>query len=340
MRISWITFAAPQRTPDGGLTSDTASLRYRVISPVLQMNRPPYRHRITPIGPSTSEAEREAALDADVLVFSKSFAPANEELARRAQAAGAAVIFDVCDNHYRHPQYGAHFRTMSALADQVVCNTEPMAEAARAYARGEPIVIEDPYEGPRGAPAFAPGERLELLWFGHPLNLDSLQAALADVTEFASRRPLRLTVLTRPTPQLTQAVQAISAEHAPHFAMTLKPWSLDAQWRELAACDTVVIPTLKNEQKDVKSANRMVEALWAGKPVAAQPLPAYLPFADWTPVRPTISEGVEWLCESRARVPGLVAEAQAYIAETFDPVRLGRRWEEVIRAQIGRRTTA
>lgn len=340
MRISWITFAAPQRTADGGLTSDAASVRYRVISPVLQMNRPPYRHRIAAIGPSTPEAERTAAIEADVVVFSKSFLPANEDLARRAQAAGAAVIFDVCDNHYQHPQHGAHFQAMSALADQVVCNTEEMAKVAARYAGCEPVVIEDPYEGPHGEPAFAPGETLKLLWFGHPLNLDSLQAALPDLIAFGRRRAIALTVLTQPNPQLVQAAREISAQHAGALALTVAPWSLEAQWRELAACDAVVIPTLQNERKDVKSANRMVEALWAGKPVAAQPLPAYLPFADWIPVRSTLSEGLDQLVESADRVGGLITEAQAYIGDTFDPVKLGRRWEDVIQAQYARRTAA
>jgi hypothetical protein len=305
------------------------------------MNQPPYRHRIAPIGPGSSEADRDAAVQgSDVVVFSKSFSPSNEDLARRARSAGAAIIFDVCDNHYEHPQYGAHFQAMSALADQVVCNTPEMASAAFPHSTRGPVVIEDAFEGPRGDPTFAPGEPCKLLWFGHPVNLDSLQEAMPDLLAFADRRALQLTVLTQPTPQLLQAAEQINGERPGRFAMTVTPWSLEAQWSQLASCDVVVIPTLRNAQKDVKSANRMVEALWAGKPVAAQPLPSYLPFGDWTPVRPTLSEGLDWLCANAARVPGLVAQAQEYIAETFDPARLGRRWEEVIRARHAGRTGA
>ena len=52
--------------------------------------------------------------------------------------------------------------------------------------------------------------------------------------------------------------------------MRAEEWSLDAQWRRLRACDAVIIPSLQDSIKQVKSANRMVEALWAGRPAVAR----------------------------------------------------------------------
>jgi hypothetical protein len=226
---------------------------------------------------------------------------------------------------------------MSALADQVVCNTAAMAEAARRYCAREPVVIADPYEGPRGAPAFSPDGPLRLLWFGHPSNLDSLEAALGDLVGYAASQPLALTVLTLMTETITRGCREVSARHEGRFGMSPKPWSLVAQWRELAACDAVIIPSLDAPEKRVKSANRMIEALWAGRPVVAQPLPAYLDFAPWAPTHPTLSEGCRWLAANRTHIPGLISQAQRYIEGRYDPAVLAAQWAAVLETQFALR---
>lgn len=329
MRVSWITFGAPERRGDGSVTSTLASLRYRVLAPILATSA--HQHQIVPLGPEAPESRREKALNADVLILSKSFDPANEDLARRAQAKGIPVVFDVCDNHYRHPQHGAHYRAMTALADHVVCSTEAMRDVARPFAQAPLTVIQDPYEGPRGAPRFAPGERLRLLWFGHPSNLDSLRGAFGGLGEYAARRAVSLSILTTPGEALAQEVAEINHRFGPALQVTVEPWSLEAQWSALAACDAVVIPSLQTDQKRVKSANRMVEALWAGRPVVAQPLPAFMPFAAWTPIRTTLLEGLTALEAEPEAWPGRIEAAQAHIAQVHTPAVIGRSWETVFR---------
>lgn len=331
MKISWITFGAPEQRSDGSLTSNLASLRYRVLAPIAKMPAG-HTHQIVPLSARPDDARRDAALAADILVFSKSFERSNEDLARRAKAKGIPVIFDVCDNHYQHPQHGPHFRNMTALADQVVCSTEEMKRVAKAYAAAPPVVIDDPYEGARGVPRFEPGERLKLLWFGHPSNLDGLRASLDDLGGYAARRPASLQVLTTPSPELSALCADLNARFAPGLEVTLEPWSLDAQARALEACDAVIIPTLQSEQKAVKSANRMVEALWAGRPVVAQPIPAYRPFQIWAAIRETLSEGLAVLEAEADRWPDRIKAAQNHIAIARDPAALAQRWDAVIRS--------
>ncbi|MBL8770066.1 MAG: hypothetical protein JNK30_01680 [Phenylobacterium sp.] len=331
-RVAWITFAAPIRDPAGGLTSDVASLRYRVLAPARGLAEADWSHAIV-ANTGVDAAARDAAADADVLVFSKSVAVGNEAITERARTAGRRVIFDICDDHFGHPRLGAHYRRMAGLADQVVCNTPAMAEAAAPFAARPPVVIPDPYEGPGGAARFAPGARLKLLWFGHPSNLDSLQAELPGLIAFARARPLSLSVLTALTPRIVEVCAQVSAASQGALAMTAAPWSLPAQWSALAACDAVVIPSRATPGKRVKSANRMVEALWAGRPVAAQPMPAYAPFAAHTPVRPTLAEGLSDLLADPAAVPARIEAAQALIAADFAPRAIARQWASVLAAR-------
>jgi hypothetical protein len=327
MRISWVTYGTVAEGADGVAASALASIRYRVLSPIRRL--PQHRHRVATITPETHPLPWDEVLDADRLIFSKSLAASNEALARRARALRVPVIFDVCDDHFASPDLGAHYRTMAALADQVICNTPEMARAAAPHAAAPPIVIEDPYEGPRGAPTFAPGARLDLLWFGHPLGLEALRASLGEVVDYAQDRPVSLTILTELNPALEAECARATASLAPNFRMSAQAWSLEAQWRALAACDAVLIPTAG---QPAKSANRMVEALWAGRPVVAQPLPAYAPFANWTPVGPSLAEGLRRLEADRAALPGRIAEAQAFIAGRYAPDVIARQWADVIAA--------
>jgi hypothetical protein len=337
MRINWITYGPAQRRVDGSITSRVASLRYRVLMPIRELSDG-YAHRLIPILPTTQPPPWDQALDADLLVFSKSFRPANAELARRAKAAGVRVIFDVCDNHYDHPRHGAHYREMSALADQVVCNSPEMAKVAGPHCAAPPVVIEDPFEGPRGEPRYAPGERLKLLWFGHPSNLDSIPQAVEELIAYAARRPLSMTLLTDSNAALEAGCERANTLFGPGFEMRLTPWSLDRQWQEIAACDAVVIPLSAAAGKQVKSANRMVEGLWGGRPVVAQPMPAYQPFAAWTPVRPTLAEGLEAL-EAAADSPDLIRAAQDYIETHHAPAVLARRWRQVLQSTTSSQAT-
>jgi hypothetical protein len=340
MRVSWIAFGPSIRGRDGSISSEIASLRYRVLAPMRELDGAGFEHRLTTITADTPDAARTQAAHADVLVFSKSFLVSNEALAQHARSLGARVVFDVCDNHYRHPAYGEHYRRMSSLADQVICNTAEMAAVAAPFCAVAPVVIADPYEGPRGSPRFSPGQVPRLLWFGHPSNLDSLQESLPDLVAFSSAQPIALTLLTQLSEGVASVCRQVSDRTAGRLAMSAKPWSLAAQWLELAACDAVIVPSLDSPEKRVKSANRMVEALWAGRPVVAQPMPAYRAFEPWAPASPTLSEGCRRLLSKPSRIAGLISEAQRYIEDRFAPAVVAAQWANVLEAQYARRSAA
>ena len=71
----------------------------------------------------------------------------------------------------------------------------PLAEALRPLRAHGVAVISDPYEGPRGEAAWQPSpDRLKLLWFGHPSNLNTLQGLLAELVEIGRKWPVQLTL--------------------------------------------------------------------------------------------------------------------------------------------------
>jgi len=329
MRILFAT-AAPLRQGSAGITSDLASARYRVLIPAQQLARLGHQVQIGTPGPAGwPPAVRDATCDA--VVISKSFDPAHETLARAMKDRGVRVIVDFCDDHFGHPQLGPHYRNLAALGDTVVASTPAMAEVVRAHAGLDCIVITDPVEGPRGMPKFAPRlPALRLVWFGHPTNLNGLLGRSAQLHALARRFPVRLTVVTTSSAEVAARVASLANGTDGRVTAELVPWSLEATWQALADCDLAWIPVEDTAQKSVKSPNRMLEALWAGKPVVADALAAYQEFADLTPVGRGLEAGAIACLEDAAGVERRVAEAQRRIARTHSAFACGDAWARAL----------
>ena len=329
MRVLFAT-AAPLRQDGEGITSDLASARYRVLIPARQLARLGHQVQIAALGPGGwPAAVMQAACDA--LVISKSFDPANEALARAMKARGVRVVVDFCDDHFDHPQLGPHFRNLAALADTVVAATPAMTEVVRAHTGRDCIVITDPVEGPRGMPRFDPRlPALRVAWFGHPTNLNGLLGRAAELHALARRFPVRLAVVTTPSAEVAARVASLAEGAGGRVTAELVPWSLEATWRALAECDLAWIPVEESARKSVKSPNRMLEALWAGKPVVAGAMPAYQPFADLTPVGMSLEAGAIALLEDAAGVERRVAQAQRRIARDHSAFACGIAWARAL----------
>src|SRR5207248_551441 len=79
-------------------------------------------------------------------------------------------------------------------------------------------------------------------------------------------------------------IAAINALAPGRLKAELVPWSLEATWQAFEQADVVWIPVLESPKNNVKSPNRLLEPLWSGRFVAADPIPSYQPFADLLPM--------------------------------------------------------
>jgi SAM-dependent methyltransferase len=328
MRILFAT-AWPLRQGPAGPTSELASARYRVVMPARQLSRMGHEVAVATLPPG---GWPKALLDTprDVVVVSKSFHADNEALAAAARERGMRVVVDLCDDHFEHPKYGAHFHNLATLAGQVVANTPEMAASVLRHTGREALVIGDPVEGPRRAPAFAPRfPALRITWFGHPGNLDGVAARGAELVRLSQRMRVRLTVVTTPAPEVTALLTDIANANPAGIQVALVAWSPEATWKAIEDADLVWIPSTDETQKSVKSANRLTESLWGGRVVVADALPAYRPYADLTPVGVPLDEAVARLLEDKG-VEARLKEAQRRIAATCSDLRIGRLWAHAV----------
>lgn len=319
MRIVWVSFAPVRKTP-AGLTSDVASVRYRVTLPARSIPG----SKVTYVGPG---ANRRTLLErfsgADVAVLGKPFDPSLAqtalELVQSLRQRGIKVVADYCDDHFSQPVLGPAYRTLAAAADAVVASTPGLAEIVRAHTARPVSVVTDPVEGERGEPRAVTGRPARLLWFGHPLNLDTLPFGLHQLAQ--RRLDFALTLMTAP---------GSGVEMLGH---RFRPWSTEALFEELRECDAVIIPSDPHDpRKVVKSPNRFTEALWAGRFVIAHPLPSYEPLAAYGWIGDDIGEGLAWLLEHPEEAVDRIRAGQEAAAREFSAAAIGRAWRAAIAA--------
>jgi glycosyltransferase involved in cell wall biosynthesis len=196
----------------------------------------------------------------------------------------------------------------------------------------QPTMIDDPYEGPPGEPRFEPSsDTARLLWFGHPVNFDTLADMIPGLGALARRRPLSLHVVSDPAKNgIRDFVQQVNRQYAPGLNARFTQWSPEATWQALADCDLVVVPSLPAAKKLVKSPNRVVEPLRAGRFVVAYPLPSYVEMSDFLWLGENMAAGVEWALANAAEVRRRIEAGQAHVHRRFDPQAIARVWEAVL----------
>ena len=222
-------------------------------------------------------------LTADTLIFAK---PQASELMvmARAKARGAWVVVDFCDDHFDW----MHYQEALRLADAVTCPTTEMAKRIKELGR-DATVIPDPYEFPEMPPHC---NGVNLLWFGHHVNRNSLQRILPDLKGYSLR--------------------VVS-----NFDGAI-PWSKETMLEEFARADIVVIPTTAS----YKSANRAIEAIRQGCFVVAEPHPALEGFPIYIG---NIKEGIEWT--KQQNMNELISKAQKFVTELYTPKILIDKWK-------------
>jgi glycosyltransferase involved in cell wall biosynthesis len=257
-----------------------------------------------------------------------------EQMARRYR-----LFVDFSDDVIAAAEIASHFdvaelqrRLLRACAATVPCEglrTRLSAEAAHGM-----HVIEDPYETTQVTPRFSPGEPLRLVWFGvfaAPLK-SYLESELCAIARRTGGRAIELAFVTYTeagplVKELEDAVRRVN----PRFSITHVLWSLEATAVELARADLVLLPQdASSAWGRVKSHNRLVEAIRAGRFAIASPIPSYLELASYAWVGADLAAGIEWALHHPAEVQERLAAGQAYVAERFSPAVIGAKWAELL----------
>ena len=258
----------------------------------------------------------------------------------RALHGSVRLVADVSDDYaamaaeLNQPFLEAYQR---GLAETCVLTVpcEALAKRLRPVARHGVRVIEDPWESPRANPAAVRcGDPLQLLWFGNLGNTNAgvVEGGLRQALRGLRGRRARVDVITGPERSglVAGIAERLNREY-PAASIQFVEWSLEAVWSALAHCDLVLLPQdHRDAWGSVKSHNRLVEAIRAGRFALASPIPSYAELADYAWVGEDLAEGLAWALDHPREAEQRIAAGQAYVATRFAPEVVGRKWADVL----------
>ena len=272
-------------------------------------------------------------IDSDTLVIFLKLSQV--EQIQEAKRRGARTIYDLCDNKFdEQPEYAP----CCIAADLVTVNSVQMGMSVKEHTGRDSIVMPDPFERPKLAPAFAPGEDLKLLWFGSQSSFKFLP-----IVELWQRleneiKNYRYTMVSSKTERLLSKMmlrQSKGAVNNINFdRIDMQTWTWELQGQLLQDCDIVLMPVLTdNPRTDTKSANRVIDSLMSGRFVITTPLASYEEFAPYTWQGDYI-EGIKWACANPTKVIEMITAGQKYTEEHYSAQMLSKQFIDSIITQI------
>lgn len=331
MKIVWITVATDLIETAGVTDSTVASVRYRALMPAAGLRALGHEAVVIGLDRNLPDRARQAIADADVVVFRRNYDEPEcvEGLLEETAAAGKKTVFDLSDDRL-HGRVGPHLRRMVELAGAVVTTADSLRHKIRVEFGKDAFVIGDPFEGPRGLPRWQPGPRLKALWFGHPVNLPSLEQCFPALLQACRKQPMDLRIVTERGEGIERQCKDFNSKHRSLLSLRFAEWSNAETWRSLADADFVIIPYIAGHPRSLaKSPNRIIESLWAGRFVVAQPIPSYLEFSDWAWIGEDIAGGIGWMIDNPEAIEPRIAAAQQHIAAIYSTECITAGWETV-----------
>jgi glycosyltransferase involved in cell wall biosynthesis len=356
MKVCWIV-RVPVVERDRRLYSPLAGVRMRTILPVEELQRRGHDAYILQLpdsglldGPALAALEScDAAFFGPLLPAPKlsidDSASAVFALLERLQKRGVKTLADIHDDHFEVPGRIAYFTGLAQKADAVIVNSTAMAKLVASITNRPTRVIGDPYEGQHGEARFDPAagtdwmgrifrwraRRLQLAWFGHQSNLQTIFDLADTLAASGIRWPVQISIVSKDGFGAREFCEVFNHYHGGRCRVTFTAWSPEATQRALDDCDLAVVPGDVNLRKTtVKSANRVAEILRAGRLAVAFPIPSYLEFAAHAWIGEDIVGGIEWAMahpdEARARIRA----GQDHVEQKFSPQALGGQWQDAL----------
>jgi hypothetical protein len=215
------------------------------------------------------------------------------------------VIFDVCDDHFDKP-LGPYYKTMCSVADVITCNTVNMQTRIYEVLGRLAQVCPDPISFPYYEPFHE--NNPDVLWFGHALNVFS-------VVPYVGKIP-NLNIITNAKIPLSDKVKS-------------KYWKPGLVEDTIALYDVVIIPKINTPEAKMKSPNRAVDALHAGRFVIAESEEVYGELHDFIFLG-SIEEGLDFYRNNPEKVLEMIKKGQEYVLTKYNHKAVTEAWMKAL----------
>ncbi|HQR99336.1 MULTISPECIES: methyltransferase domain-containing protein [unclassified Polaromonas] len=364
MLIHWIVDGVAGNS-DSGFTSPLASNRYRAILPAQQLLQEGHTIQFIPMNQWTGYASNLDIHLPDVCVIGKllpgkdplRFSRLSQQIlqgAATASALGVLVVADFSDDHFDNPEVGTYWRALAAQAGICTAGSDVMAQAVQRHSSGAVATVGDPLASPgakarvfyrsTGVAAWAQrllggkksSPRLKLVWYGNNGNWPSMQRWADALGDYSATQPMLVWVVTRPNATIENYIQRFNDKHSPGALMELVPWDEATQWTVVEDADIVLVPSdLSDRAKAAKSANRLTDALNAGRYVVASPIPAYEVFRPYVSLTDNPVQAIRDYLAQPAQAMEKLSAGQIAVRMRHGAAQIATEWLRAFRLKGG-----
>ena len=277
---------------------------------------------------SAEESEIISAVQfqkADQIVFGKMIKPMHR-LLEACRDSGKRVIFDICDDPWDYAELHEMI-PLAAQADFCTASSEGLAGKLRAQL-GVPVsVVSEPPDSAYGKPALAPKDSLlRLAWYGSSTNAASLTGIADTLAPLTADRRVELTIFS----SFKSSFDAILASSSPDFVIRFEEWVPDYLDKVLAETDLVLLPKRNDDRSELKSANRLVTAIAAGRLAIASPIPSYQSLAEWSVLTNDFLGGIQDVLARPDFYLDKLHQGQAYTRLKYDLPVIEAEWKALL----------
>jgi len=261
----------------------------------------------------------------DQVVFGKLLKPMRA-LREHCRASGIRIVFDICDDPWDYPELRP---VIDAAGDADFCTTssEGLARKLRSRLGVRAEIVKEPPDCAYAEPRVGPfGDRVRFLWFGSDTNADSLDGLVETLRPLTAKHKIALKLIGGERRRYEPVLASASAD----FSVSFERWELGLIDREMNRADIVLIPKRAGRWSELKSENRLVSALAAGRIAVAGPIESYLGLSDWCVLTTDFLSAVKDILNRPAHYLERVRAGQDHVRRYHDRAVIQRRWLEIL----------
>lgn len=330
-RIVWLT-AGKLDQSRGFVTSDLASTRYRVLLPAANLGPLGWQSQIVNENDLIQNGWSHLGLNAnDVVIVSKTLNPKIQPHLIEAKESHCKIVVDFCDNYFSDSgDKGEHFNNLLSIADVFTTCSEALTTLVQGLTDKPVKTITDCFEGTGADIKLRLKSPVRLLWFGSYTNLASITPYFSLLRDYAKQHPVIFDVVTWHPDGHPIGHAAAKNESDDNLKVNYLPWSSKQVENSLDNTDIVLIPTVDDQSKSIKSPNRVIEAIWAGRYVVAGKIPAYEPFAPFASITNDLIGAIDAVVKAPNEAKAKIKLGKEYILQNHTPKLIGELWHSVI----------
>ena len=221
----------------------------------------------------------------------------------------------------------SYWLKIAKASNSVVVKTLTAKEVLKKNTDIEAEIIEDCLEFDNQKPISNFSNPIKLCWFGKHTNHDTLFEGIKQLSNY--KELLYLNIITNEiSPPHTNIIEAIKALNLKKININFSKWNLSFN-KEILKSDIVIIPTINDNARLVKSHNRLTESLNLGRFVLANYTPYYSELKDYCYLG-NLVEGINWVISNKEEAINKIQEGQKYVLKRFSKEKISKKWQDLI----------